>query len=156
MSRGAEGRMNLHYHTSGLPVFPDPTLESLSETMRADELWLHTCFEVFVRPAGGEAYVEFNFSPALQWAAYRLDGYRRNRRNFETAPPVIRTLTGDGLTLDAAIQLAEFAARDWQVGLSAVIEGDTGAISYWALKHAPGKPDFHHADAFALELPVTP
>ncbi|MBI3061386.1 MAG: hypothetical protein HYY83_05345 [Deltaproteobacteria bacterium] len=27
-----------------------------------------------------------------------------------------------------------------------------GTISYWALKHPPGKPDFHHPDAFALEI----
>ena len=27
-----------------------------------------------------------------------------------------------------------------------------GGISYWALAHPPGKPDFHHADGFALEL----
>jgi hypothetical protein len=33
-----------------------------------------------------------------------------------------------------------------------VIEEIDGALSYWALRHAPGKPDFHHRDAFALEL----
>jgi hypothetical protein len=39
-----------------------------------------------------------------------------------------------------------------RIGLSAVIEGKDGALSYWALRHAPGKPDFHHRRAFALEL----
>ncbi len=38
------------------------------------------------------------------------------------------------------------------LGLSVVIEEESGALSYWALRHAPGKPDFHHASAFALEL----
>jgi hypothetical protein len=33
-----------------------------------------------------------------------------------------------------------------------VIEETNGAKSYWALKHPPGKPDFHHADGFVLEL----
>ena len=28
-----------------------------------------------------------------------------------------------------------------------------GGISYWALAHPPGKPDFHHPDSFALTLP---
>ena len=37
-------------------------------------------------------------------------------------------------------------------GLTVIIEEDNGGMSYWALKHAPGKPDFHHRDAFALEL----
>ena len=33
-----------------------------------------------------------------------------------------------------------------------VIEEVSGRKSYWALKHAPGRPDFHHPDAFALEV----
>jgi hypothetical protein len=28
----------------------------------------------------------------------------------------------------------------------------SGALSYWALRHPPGKPDFHHPAGFALEL----
>jgi hypothetical protein len=36
--------------------------------------------------------------------------------------------------------------------VSAVVETLDGALSYWALRHPPGKPDFHHADSFALEL----
>jgi hypothetical protein len=38
------------------------------------------------------------------------------------------------------------------VALSAVIEDNRGMLSYWALKHPPGKPDFHHRDGFALEI----
>jgi hypothetical protein len=33
-----------------------------------------------------------------------------------------------------------------------VVEDEAGAFAYWALKHPPGKPDFHHPDAFALVL----
>jgi hypothetical protein len=40
------------------------------------------------------------------------------------------------------------------LALSAVIETLDGAKSYWALAHPPGKPDFHHADCFAIELPA--
>ena len=40
----------------------------------------------------------------------------------------------------------------WQLGLSAVIEEAGGRLSYWALAHPPGRPDFHHSDCFALEL----
>ena len=39
-----------------------------------------------------------------------------------------------------------------QLGLAAVIESADGALSYWALRHPPGEPDFHHRDAFALAL----
>jgi hypothetical protein len=37
------------------------------------------------------------------------------------------------------------------LGLSAVIEENDGAVSYWALKHSLGPPDFHDASAFILE-----
>jgi hypothetical protein len=43
---------------------------------------------------------------------------------------------------------------DWEVGLSAVIEAADGALSYWALRHPAGRPDFHHPDCFALDLPA--
>jgi hypothetical protein len=38
------------------------------------------------------------------------------------------------------------------LGFTAVIEDRDGRLSYWALRHPPGKPDFHHADSFALKL----
>ena len=38
------------------------------------------------------------------------------------------------------------------LALAAVIEDEAGALSYWALRHAAGVPDFHHPDAYALEL----
>jgi hypothetical protein len=44
----------------------------------------------------------------------------------------------------------------WRLGLSAVIEEASSGKSYWALAHPPGKPDFHHADGFACELPAAP
>jgi len=39
-----------------------------------------------------------------------------------------------------------------RVGLAVIIEEETGGYSYWALRHPPGKPDFHRQEAFALVL----
>lgn len=41
---------------------PDLRLPALRECARADELWQHTCFEIFVAPPATDEYVEFNFS----------------------------------------------------------------------------------------------
>jgi hypothetical protein len=38
------------------------------------------------------------------------------------------------------------------VALCVVIEELDGALSYWALRHPAPRPDFHHADGFALEI----
>jgi hypothetical protein len=121
---------------------------------RADELWRHTCFEVFVCPAPGEAYYEFNFSPSTQWAAYRFDGYRKGMRvAAEIGPPRIEASAApERYTLQAALELTAAADGPWRVGLAAVIEHAGGRLSYWALAHPPGRPDFHRVDCFTCEI----
>src|SRR5687768_10522470 len=51
-----------------------------AEQERADELWLTTCFEAFLRPHGETAYREWNFAPSTQWAAYEFADYREGMR----------------------------------------------------------------------------
>jgi hypothetical protein len=67
----------------------------------------------------------------------------------------VRTST-DRFELDALIFGESLSALPMNarllLGLSAVIEEDDGVVSYWALKHPPGPPDFHHASGFVLEL----
>lgn len=126
------------------------------ERVRADELWRTTCFEAFLRK-GGEGYYEFNLSPSNRWAAYGFDGYREGMTSPEGVRLSHLTQRTDGrlyemvATLDLA-GLADLPAGDWRLGLSAVIEETSGRKSYWALAHAPGKPDFHHPEAFAYDL----
>ena len=93
----------------------------------ADGLWRHTCFEVFVARKGSRSYREYNYSPSGEWAAYEFSSYRRRGA-------------------------AKIAGGPLRIGLCAVIEEKSGALSYWALRHPPGRPDFHHRRAFALEL----
>ena len=120
---------------------------------RADELWRHTCFEAFVRPSTGPAYYEFNFSPSTQWASYQFSGYRSGMRvATEISAPRIEMRSDEAtFTLQAALEL-DGLSSSLDLGLSAVLEETNGHKSYWALAHPPGKPDFHHADCFALEL----
>jgi len=40
----------------------------------------------------------------------------------------------------------------WSLAVSAVVEDRDGVLSYWALRHPPGEPDFHHPGAFTLQL----
>lgn len=57
--------------------------------------------------------------------------------------------------LNACLDDSAFARPgQWEAAISAVIEEADGTKSYWALRHPPGKPDFHHPDCFALELPA--
>jgi len=117
----------------------------------AERLWQHTCCEIFVAAKGRPAYHEFNFSPSGEWAAYAFTGYRQGAPLADPAlNPRIEVRAGAGrLELDALIPCG---AGSLALGLSAIVEEEDGSLSYWALRHPPGKPDFHHSAAFALEL----
>jgi len=66
---------------------------------------------------------------------------RRSSDQFE----LTATVHLDGLTpLCDAVAL--------RLALAAVIEDHRGGLSYWALEHPPGEPDFHHPDSFTLDL----
>ncbi|HEV2286604.1 MAG TPA: DOMON-like domain-containing protein [Steroidobacteraceae bacterium] len=125
---------------------------------RADELWQHTCFEVFAAAAGSEDYYEFNFSPSLDWAAYHFRGYRAGMTpaSLARAPGLTSRRTAGRLELTAHLHLEGLAALAraprLRLGLTAVIEDEGGTLSYWALRHAPGNPDFHDPGGFALEI----
>jgi hypothetical protein len=125
---------------------------------RADRLWQHTCFEVFVSVKGHSAYHEFNFAPSGEWAAYAFRRYREGAplADDELAPGIAVRSAGDSFALDAIVRLDRLPTTEshgpLRLALSTVVEVEGGMLSYWALKHPPGKPDFHHPDAFALEL----
>ena len=134
----------------------DLAIPAVAESVRADGLWRHTCFEAFVRPEPGPAYVELNFAPSAAWAAYRFDDYREGMAEAEIGElRFMRTSLFGTFEYRALIGLAPAIPVDaaWRLGASAVIEEASGRISYWALAHPPGKPDFHHADGFTLDLP---
>src|SRR5712671_2252466 len=127
---------------------------------RADDLWKHTCFEAFVAPAdapGYPGYHEFNFSPSFDWAIYRFSGYLEGMSPAEIgrAPEISVRRRDDGLELQSTVcleQLADLRCARLRIALAAVIEDENGRLSYWGLRHPPGKPDFHHPDGFALEV----
>ena len=121
----------------------------------ADRLWQRTCCELFVTRKGEPAYHEYNFSPSGEWAAYSFERYRERRAGGPAPlpPPRISLRARRGaLELDASIDVDVSCGVTLALALAAVIEDEEGKLSYWALRHPPGKPDFHHPDAFALEL----
>ena len=130
-------------------------IPSIKSKERADDLWKTTCFELFMRPVGGEEYLEWNFSPSRKWNAYAFDSYRTGMRERVVArAPDSVWHGGKGFALfDVAIPRAELPIVECQLGIAAVIEEDGGAISYWALDHSDAeRPDFHHSACFAATL----
>jgi hypothetical protein len=137
---------------------PRLRLPAAATPERANDLWKHSCVEAFIRPDEAAGYYELNFSPSGQWAVYRFTAYREGMSSpdIETPPEIsVRRFT-DRLEVDAAVRLRELTGlqgtRRLRVGLATVVEDDNGRLSYWALRHAPGKADFHCPDGFAVEL----
>lgn len=151
-TRPAPNVLQLRYRLSG--VADDLVLPPAAPPARTDELWRHTCLEAFVRLPGAPGYRELNLSPGGPWAAYRFDGYREGMANADIPTPTVTTdRAGDTFDLAAAWTLDLLSDLPWQVAVTAVIEAADGSVSYWSLRHPAGRPDFHHADGFVLELP---
>ena len=114
---------------------------------RTDGLWKSTCFEAFIA-TGPTSYIELNFAPSGQWAAYSFENYRDGMHELDIAAPKICFSEN---RLIVAVELA--AAVGSPLNLTAVIEMRNGAKSYWALAHpAAGRPDFHARDCFVAKL----
>jgi hypothetical protein len=151
MARPEPGLLALRFTVSGR--IAAIKLAPPSEPLRTDELWQTTCFEAFVETAPRAGYYEFNLAPSSKWAAYHFTGYREGMALAELSPPAIITGANHAhIDVDALIYLPPSDAP-WRLALTAVIEETDGTKSYWAVAHPPGKPDFHHADGFVLELP---
>jgi hypothetical protein len=121
-------------------------------------LWRHTCCEAFIAAEGQGGYHEFNLSPSGEWTAHAFTRYREGAVLSDPAldPQIAVQRTAQGLELSALIDLRRLSlAGRIRVGLSVVAEHEDGGLSYWALRHPAGKPDFHHREAFALELDET-
>lgn len=127
---------------------------------RQDELWRTTCFEMFLRPKGSDSYCEFNFSPSERWAAYDFETYREGmaERAMPREPDCALRLGQAMAIFDVAVPAAGVPYGGSAMNLAAVIEEEGGQLSYWAIAHPEGKPDFHDPACFIgkLEAPRGP
>lgn len=131
-------------------------IPGLGPIRRAERLWEGTCFEAFLRPAGGEAYVELNLAPSAAWAAYAFDGTRRGMRDLGLAPDLRMKRGKDLVALRARIPLADLPgcaeASCLELNLAAVVQGAEGTVSHWCLEPRGERPDFHAPEGFVLRL----
>jgi hypothetical protein len=125
---------------------------------RADELWRTTCFEAFFGDPGiGAGYVEVNASPTTQWATYSFGSYRSGMTPDDSVVTGLEQTMSETryvMSLEVCVpNLDDPSVDDYdRLALSSVIEERDGRKSYWALAHAPGRPDFHSPAGFAIKL----
>jgi len=80
ITRGTSGEITLTYRVSGETDALE--IPARSKPNRIDNLWKTTCFELFTGRFEDENYLEYNFSPSRQWAAYQFasGGTKRGMR----------------------------------------------------------------------------
>lgn len=133
-------------------------LPAETEPGSADELWRHTCFEVFMGVRGEPGYREFNFSPSGRWAIYDFRACRERNEDYaaDAAPEIRFAQDGDAAWLEARVPSAALPAvppgTELEIGLAAVIERNGGELEYWAVQHVADQPDFHARNSFVLML----
>lgn len=132
-----------------------------SSPARRDNLWQHTCCEVFIGLLHQPQYLEFNFSPSGEWAAYAFSDYREPDDWPDPEPPEIRTTqTLSGLQLEAVIlpdTLPEaFRNQPLELGISTVLEDKEQHLAYLALAHSQATPDFHRRDQWIKWIRLQP
>ena len=141
------GQLALAYVLRGITI--DLRIPTPASPVDPDRLWAHTCFEAFLARPGDDAYEEWNLSPSGQLAHYAFDAYRvRGPQPAATTVASRCELAAATLTLAARIPIGDDGPR--VVGLTTVVQDARGGLSYWALRHGPGQPDFHARATFAL------
>lgn len=129
------------------------------QPLREDLLWQATCLEFFLAAADNSDYWEYNLSPAGHWNVYHLDSYRQGLAEepaYKQLPfNVIRNDKQLSLSLTCALPPAlatPIDAAALEIGVCAVLQSSSGALTYWAVAHPGSEPDFHHRGGFCLKL----
>lgn len=129
---------------------------------RRPDLWRHTCFELFAGRNSDHGYLEFNFAPSGDWAAWAFSDYRSGGSELEAARVGVSTRSAEAGHWQLRAQAEFTAAHDaaaaagspatWWLNLAAVIEAVDGSLTYWAAHHAGARPDFHDRASFCVPL----
>lgn len=144
-SQGCEAEFRLD-GAIGSIVLPAP-----GPSVRTDDLWKATCFEIFWQPIGGTYYREFNLSPSGRWAAYDFDAFREGMRDAPV-PAISVACSHNDTELVLKASIAAELPVPAQVALNAIVEHQDGELQFWALAFAPGKAEFHSEDCRKMRV----
>jgi len=134
----------------------DLVLSTATERKRCDNLWQSTCLEMFWAEEGKKNYRELNLAPSGAWNVYAFTDYRtgmhREERIGEPLIEIQHTPARFSLTAEMEITNLHPGNAPLMVGVSGVLQHRDSRLSYWALTHPAGRPDFHAPRYFLLRV----
>lgn len=134
-----EARIFLRYELNSEEEPIIPAKEDHQQAM--DNLWQHTCFELFCKKEGAQSYLEFNFSPSGHWNCYHFDRYREQMKKIELSANPIINYSHDHLSVEFIFP-EQFMNYLEKLHPCAVIEYKDKK-EYLAAEHLKDVPDFH-------------
>lgn len=153
----AEDELRVQYVISGdVSDLQWPAKKAVPQ--RRDGLWQATCLEFFLASAKHGPYIELNFCPSGDWAAYLFTDYRQGRSDPAVCAPCIHidtksdakteTKIDTSLVMDVLLPWSPLCdllqnTDELLFAVTACLQcGDTQ--SFWSHAHAADKPDFHN------------
>lgn len=124
---------------------------------RRDELWKHTCFELFIAEPGKNNYWEYNLAPNGHWNCYQFSHYRSPPIKAEDAGVINSRIWHSGNQVNVsyhATLATELHNKTLEANLCCVIENKNHQHYYHASAHPADKPDFHDRRGFVLNIPA--
>jgi hypothetical protein len=118
---------------------------------RFSGLWQQTCFEAFIQPYGHKNYYEFNFTLQKAWNVFSFEDYRSPQPPAEVPEATLTSLTAENSAVAASFHLPGAKLGRVNISLCAVIVLKDLGVTYWSVKHADSKPNFHHFESFITE-----
>ena len=138
---------------------------------KVDNLWEHTCFEMFLHNAevDNSSYIEINSAPQNSWNSYVFTSYRNLSANFGVEN-FVKNVNYETLEHSSAIYHNKVtisvdekhflfeSPHNVRVSITAVIDtikmknALTDTLSYWSIKHCGAIPDFHLREGFILPI----
>lgn len=123
---------------------------------RQDNLWQHTCFELFCGKRGSPEYWEMNITPSGAWNIYAFSSERSEMRQEEKIDNVRSSVykSSDSVILHCNVDIERILPKHSvvEVGVSCVVAFTDCQKGHWALTHNKGVPDFHDRSAFLLHI----
>ena len=122
-----------------------------SKQQRADELWLDSCFELFISHPHKNEYWEINISPSTEWNIYHFTSYKEDMRVSNIiSTPTIKSYRYEHeykLSFETIIQKENFD-KLLLINLCVILLDKKGVRNFYSMDRREGSPNFHDRACF--------
>jgi len=123
----------------------------ITTQQRADNLWLDSCFELFVASTNSNSYWEINISPSTKWNIYYFTSYKEGMRKSDiiSTPTIKIDRYHDKYVLSfESIISKDCFDQGLLINLCVILLDRKGVRHFYSIKRREDSPDFHDRDYF--------